>query len=72
MYVQRDEQGKVKGVYVNAQVGYAEEELVDSHPDILEYKKPKPLVSDALQIRLDTLETAVLRLEGKIKLLEKV
>jgi hypothetical protein len=44
MFVQREQDkllprfGKVKGLFVVKQPGYAEEELPDGHADILEYK----------------------------------
>ena len=38
VYVERDAQGKVKGVYGPKQPGYAEEELADDHPDILAFR----------------------------------
>lgn len=41
-YVERDETGVVKGVYANAQSGYAEEELADDHPDIVAFRNPPP------------------------------
>ena len=41
-FVQRDYGGKVKGLYANAQPGYAEEFLPDDHADVLAYRKEHP------------------------------
>lgn len=40
MFVERDETGKVKGLYANPQHGYAEEFLLDDDADVLEYLSP--------------------------------
>lgn len=40
MFVQRDGQGKITGVYRAKQFGYAEEELTDDHPEVLAYLNP--------------------------------
>lgn len=39
-YIERRD-GKVMGVYQNLQPGYAEEEVRDDCPDLLEYRKEK-------------------------------
>jgi len=41
-YVERDENGTIKGVYLNLQEGYAEEELDDADPEVLAYLNPPP------------------------------
>lgn len=41
-FVERDQAGKVKGLYANRQPGYAEEELADNHPEVIEFRTPKP------------------------------
>lgn len=42
-YVQRDSNGKIKGVYANLQPGYAEEFLPDNNAEIVAYLTPKPV-----------------------------
>lgn len=42
MYVQRNEQGAVVGIFANAQPGFAEEWLEDGHPDL----QPRPSVRE--------------------------
>jgi hypothetical protein len=37
VYVQRDEGGKVKGVFANPQPGYAEEAVADTDPAVVAY-----------------------------------
>lgn len=37
MYIERDNQGVIKGVYRQRQPGYAEEELPDDDPRVTEY-----------------------------------
>lgn len=37
-FVERDQSGAIKGVYANAQPGYAKEWLSDDHPDVLAYE----------------------------------
>lgn len=38
VFVERDGAGKVIGVYRRRQPGYAEEEVLASHPDVAEFK----------------------------------
>lgn len=38
VFVQRTD-GKITGVYANAQPGYAEEELPADHPEVVEFMK---------------------------------
>lgn len=40
VYVERDESGRVKGVYANRQPDYAEEAIEDTHPDVRAYYAP--------------------------------
>jgi len=42
MFVERELSGVVKGVYRQRQPGYAEEELPDTHPDVLAFLAPPP------------------------------
>lgn len=39
-YVERDENGKIVGVYANLQEGYAEEELADDDTDLVAFLNP--------------------------------
>ena len=39
-YVQRDSEGKINGVFANPQPGYAEEELSDDSPEVVNHSKP--------------------------------
>lgn len=47
-WVQRDENGAIKGIYARRQAGYADEELPDDHVDVEAFKnrrvgrKPAP------------------------------
>lgn len=40
MFVQRDGSGKINGVFAKPQAGYAEEELADDHPEVIEFFNP--------------------------------
>lgn len=71
MFVQRNEQGFIKGVYASKQPGYAEEELPNTHPDIVEYNKPRPLPVDPTQVRLLAIEDALVILNTRLTVLEK-
>jgi hypothetical protein len=44
-YVERKD-GKVTGVYTNAQPGYAEEFLADEHAEVVEFLNPPPSSAD--------------------------
>jgi len=63
MFVERDENGQVKGLYACLQPGYAEEELADDHPDVVAYRqaledaKNAPPPKTELEKRLEALET---------------
>lgn len=37
VWVQRDENGNIKGVYKQKQAGYAEEQLPADHPDVIAF-----------------------------------
>ena len=41
-FVQRDENGKITGVYANLQPGIAEEELPDDDADVIDFLSPPP------------------------------
>ena len=45
MFIQRFIDGTIQGVYANRQNGYAEEELADDHPEVVEFLAPKPEVT---------------------------
>lgn len=47
-YIQRNKDGKIKGVFARLQQGYAEEFLPDDDAEVLAYQNPIPL-SDADQ-----------------------
>ena len=51
-YVQRDENGGVKGLYANLQAGYAGEFLADDDAEVVAYRKPPP---SAEQLRIAAL-----------------
>ena len=51
MFIERDEQGKIKGVYRAKQDGYAEEELADDHPEVVAYLNPAPKVPQVVTMR---------------------
>ena len=40
MFVERDENGAIKGAYFSMQPGYAEEEIADDHPDLVAFLAP--------------------------------
>lgn len=46
VFVQRTNDGKIKGVYANRQEGYAEEELPDDDNEVIEFFNPKPAIND--------------------------
>lgn len=48
MFIERDNDGNIKGVYANFQPGYAEEELADDHPEVVAFLNPEP---DAVAIK---------------------
>lgn len=41
-YIERDEGGKIKGLYANSQPGYAEEWLEDNDPEVIAFLNPTP------------------------------
>lgn len=41
VWVERDASGNIRGVYANRQDGYAEEELEDSSPEVLDFLTPR-------------------------------
>lgn len=43
-FVQRNDSGKITGVYANPQLGYAEEELADDNEEVLAFLNPHPIV----------------------------
>ena len=63
-YVQRDENGRVIGHFANPQLGYAEEELGDGHPDLLAYEasrvSPAPRKTDLDALRELLIEKAII------------
>lgn len=46
MFVQRDEDDRIIGVFELFQEGYAEEELADDHPDVIAFQNPPLTVDD--------------------------
>jgi hypothetical protein len=48
-YIERKD-GKVIGIYANAQPGYAEELLADDHPDIVAFNNPPPPVPQTVSM----------------------
>lgn len=46
MFVQRDENNRVIGLFALFQEGFAEEELADNHPDVLAFLDPPPTIDD--------------------------
>lgn len=63
LYIERDAQGSVVGVYTVAQPGRTSETVADDHADVAAFKarKPKPPADPvaALAARVDTLESEV-------------
>lgn len=51
MFVQRDNDGKIIGVYGPKQPGIAEEELPNDHPEVLAYLNPPPKVPQVVTMR---------------------
>ncbi len=47
MFVWRNENGLVVGLFANAQPGYAEEYLAADHPDILDFYRPQAELIEA-------------------------
>lgn len=43
VYVERDGEGAIKGVYANPQPGYATEALAADHPDVVAFLTPSPV-----------------------------
>jgi len=65
-FVERDGLGKVKGSYAVRQSGYAEEELEDDHPDLVEFNtRPVPLAKDLVDefLNLPPARRALLKAE---------
>lgn len=48
MFVERDDQGKIKGVYAVKQPGVAEEELRDDAPEVLAFIDPPETPVDTI------------------------
>jgi hypothetical protein len=61
MFIERDEAGKIKGVYSQPQPGYAEEELPDDHPDVMAYLNPP---KDYAQLRREAYVAAGVTMEA--------
>ena len=60
-YVERAQDGTIKGVYARPQRGYAEEELADSDPAVLAFQaRPAPAPRD-LAAEIDALKADVAR-----------
>jgi hypothetical protein len=50
-YVERDQSGKIKGLYVIRQAGYAEEYLSDDNPEVLGFLSPFASVPTSISRR---------------------
>lgn len=61
MFIERDRDGKIKGVYKQSQKGYAEEELPDDHPEVLAYLNPP---KDYAQLRREAYVAAGVTMEA--------
>lgn len=59
IYVERDSQANIRGVYANRQEGYAEEELPDDHPDVVEFLHPVLSHNAAIDEAIAKAESAV-------------
>ena len=53
MFIERDKDGKIKGVYANPQPGYADEELADDHPEVLAFLSPPETPVDRI-VKIET------------------
>ena len=51
MFVQRDNDGKIIGVYGPKQPGIAEEELSDDHPEVVAFLNPAPKIPQVVTMR---------------------
>ncbi len=67
MFVQRDGQGNIKGVYAQRQPGYAEEEVAADHADVVTYRTA-PLTRDPVTEWLSDLRANPAKLD-KLKAL---
>lgn len=59
-YIERAQDGKIKGVYAVRQPGYAEEELSGNDPAVLAFLSPPPPPRD-LAAEIDTLKAELRR-----------
>lgn len=66
-FVQRTLAGQVTGVYANRQPGYAEEELTDTHPEVVAFRTPKPVPPSGLAVALDAALSGPSPTAGQIK-----
>lgn len=48
-FVQRNHRGEVTGLFANRQLGYAEEQLADDHPDVVAFRKAHPTPKELLE-----------------------
>ena len=57
MFVERDQAGIIKGLYRQPQPGYAEEELPETHPEVVDFltraNAPLPRAREALDMLID-------------------
>lgn len=63
MYIQRNESNVIIGVFANLQPGFAEEELADTHPDVVAFilpPVPMPSIVTMRQARLALLARGLL------------
>ena len=65
VYVQRNNTGAIVGLYNQPQPGYAEEELADDHPYVVEYRsRLEPTIDDLIDIERDRRVNAGLSFMG--------
>ena len=72
-YVQRDYDGKVKGLFAQPQPGYAEEFLPDDNKEVRAYKKlhPAPVIREFISDEIKTLNRQSEAAKNELKELGK-
>lgn len=62
-FIERDETGKVKGIYAQRQPGYAEEEMADDAPELVAWRSARDNAARALSrlAEIDRISVRALR-----------
>lgn len=66
-YVQRDNDGNVKGLYARPQPGYAEDFLDDDHPEVVAYRTAHPMPDALLKPPTEEKQRQLLQDEERIE-----